>query len=241
MRVILEMEAGACIHVEAVCALAAKLKLYGVLLPLPALVLEPEGLSETACTRWRQTAKAHDVAVAGLTGILANAARQLAGGETTRAAARTRLQGVIRLCTELGARLACCELPAWDTLCGRLRAEQAETLAAETLRACAPLAESRRVALCLEGDPGVTEKLVQKVNHPNIRLACHGAAWERLAKPAMHTRLVWARLADDPAPLGRQLVALGYSQWLALRLNGETDQAAAEVWLGKFNAAFSPK
>lgn len=236
MRVVLELETGA----EAGFALAAKLKLRGVLLPLPALAAEPDNLTETACARWRQAAAAHGATIAGLTGVLAGAVRHLAGGETTRAAARARVQAAIRLCTELGARLACCELPAWDTLRGKLRAEQAETLAAEVLRACGPLAESRRVTLCVSGDDAsAAERLVQKVNHPNIRLACDGAVVERLAKPVVHTRLVRARPGDDPARLGKRLAALGYDSWLALRLGGENDLAAARTWLEKFRAVSS--
>jgi Xylose isomerase-like TIM barrel len=237
MRVVLEMETGARGGAETALALATKLKLRGVLLPLAALATDPGDLTEAACARLRQTATAGGTSVSGLSGVLANPARQLTGGETTRAAARARLQAVIRLCTELGARLMDCELPAWDTLRGKLRAEQAEALAAETLRACAPLAESRRVTLCLGGDAVAAERLVQRVNHPNIRLACDGATLERLAKPVVHTRLVRAQPGDDPARLGKRLAALGYDQWLALRIGGEDELAAARTWLEEFAAA----
>lgn len=232
------MGASARADADAVCALAAKLKLRGVLLPLPALAAEPGDLTETACERLRQTAAARGVAIVGLAGALPGAvAQQLAGGETTRAAARARLQAVIRLCSELGARLACCELTARDMLRGKLRPEQAETLVAETLRACAPLAESRRVTLCMSGGGDLAvERVVQKANHPNIRLACEGAMLERLATPLIQTRLVRARPGDDPARLGGQLAALGYDQWVALRLDGE-DEPAAGKWLKKFGDA----
>ena len=218
--------------------MAAKLGLRGVLLPLPALAVEPAELAEAEAGRLRQAAANAGVTIAGLTSVMAGAAHRLAGGDTSRAAALARLQAAVRLCTELGARLICFELPAWETLRSKLQPDQARTLAAEVLRRCGPLAESRRVTLCVSGgEAGSVEKFIRKVDHPNTRLACDGAALKRLAQPVRDARLVRARPGDSPKLLARSLATLGYDHWLALRLGGEADATAAQAWLGKFRDA----
>jgi hypothetical protein len=55
----------------------------------------------------------------------------------------------------------------------------------------------------------------------------------------IHARLVRARPGDDPARLGQRLAALGYDHWLALRLGGGDELAAARTWLKAFGAASS--
>ena len=232
MRWILETESGSRAGVEEAFALAAALNLRGVLLPLPAFAAEPAELTEAEGDRLRRLASGTGVTVAGLTDVMAGAEHRLVGGDTSRAAALARLQAAIRLCTELGMRLLCLELPAWETLCGKLRPEQARTLAAEVLRRCGPLAESRRVTLCVSGgESAAAVKFVQAVDHPNIRLACDGAALKQLAKPIRDVRLVRARPGDDPRRLGRLLGALGYSQWVSLCPGSGADMAAAQAWL----------
>lgn len=219
--------------------LTAKLKLRAVLLPLSSLAAEPAELTEAGAGRLRQAASGDNVTIAGLTGVMADTEHRLVGGDTSRAAALTRLQTAVRLCTELDARLMCLELPDWETLRGKLRPDQARMLAAEVLRRCGPLAESRRVTLCVSAnDAGSAEKLVQKVDHPNIRLACDGAALKHLAQPVRDVRLVRACLGDNPELLGKLLSALDYSHCLSLRLGGsETDMAALGAWLKKLRSA----
>lgn len=237
---ILAIETGSRADAEEAFLLAAKLELHGVLLPLPALASEPAELTESEAGRLRQAATSAGVTIAGLTDVMAGAAHRLAGGDTSRAAALARLQAAIRLCTELGAKLICFELPAWETLRSRLRPDQARTLAAEVLRRCGPLAESRRVTLCVSGgEASSVEKFIHKVDHPNTRLASDGAALKRLAQPVRDARLVCARLGDSPKLLACSLAALGYNHWLALRLGGETDATAAQAWLKNFRAATS--
>jgi len=168
VRWVLEIESGSRVGAEEAFALAAKLGLRGVLLPLPALAVEPAELAEAEAGRLRQAAANAGVTIAGLTSVMAGAAHRLAGGDTSRAAALARLQAAVRLCTELGARLICFELPAWETLRSKLQPDQARTLAAEVLRRCGPLAESRRVTLCVSGgEAGSVEKFIRKVDHPN--------------------------------------------------------------------------
>ena len=239
MRLVLEIENGLRVGTDEAFALAAKLKLRGVLLPLPALATEPAELTETDTVRLRQAASNAGVAITGLTGVMAGTAHRLAGGDTSRAAALARLQATIRLCTDLGARLMCFELPAWETLRGRLRPDQARMLAAEVLRRCGPLAESRRVTLCVSGsEAGPAEKFVRKMDHPNVRLACDGAALKQLTQPVRDVRLVRARLGDNPKLLGRLLGVLGYDHWLSLRLGGnEANTIAAQMWLKEFRSA----
>lgn len=170
---------------------------------------------------------------------MAGSAHRLVGGDTSRAAALAQLQATIRLCTELGARLMCFDVSGWETWRGRLRPDQAKTLAAEVLRRCVPLAESRRVTLCVGGgEAGLAERFARKVDHPNFRLACDAASIKQSAQPIRDTRLVRARLLDDPTALGRALGTLGYAHWLSLRLAcGETDTAAAQAWLKALRAA----
>ena len=238
MRLVLETEGGATAGTDEAFALAAKLKVRGVLLPLPDLTADPAELTEADCGRLRQAAANAGVTMAGLTGAMAGVAHRLTGGDTSRAEALRRLQANIRLCTELGARLICLELPVWEKLRGRLRPDQAGTLAAEVLRRCGPLAESRRVTFCVSGgDDAAAETFVRKVDHPNIRLACNAAALKQVAQPVRNARLVRARPADDPKLLSRSLNALKYDHWLALRLGGGDDEAAARAWLNKFHAA----
>lgn len=239
MRLVLETQSDSRAGIEEAFALAAALKLRGVLLPLPALAADPAELPEADISRLRQTASSAGVAIAGLTGVMAGAEHRLAGGDTSRAAALARLQVVVRLCTELGAKLICFKLPEWETLRGKLHPDQSRTLAAEVLRRCGPLAESRRVTLCVSGDDdGSAEKLVRKVDHPNIRLACDNAMLKQLAKPVRDVRLVRARFGDDPTLLGKLLGALGYDHWLSLRLGGnKIDTAAARAWLKELYSA----
>ncbi len=239
MRLVLEIENGSRVGADETFALAAKLKLRGVLLPLPALAAEPAELAEVETGRLRQAASRAGVTVAGLTGVMAGAEHRLVGGDTSRAAALARLQAAVRLCTELGARLMCFELPDWETLRGKLRPDQARMLAAEVLRRCGPLAESRRVTLCVSADDaGAAEKLVRKVDHPNIRFACDGEALKHLAQPVRNVRLVRACPSDNPELLGKLLGALGYDHWLSLRLGGdETDMMVSAVWLKTFRVA----
>ena len=220
-------------------ALAVSLKLRAVLLPLPAIAAEPSEMAEAEAARWRQAASRAGVVIAGLTGVMAGTEHRLAGGDTSRAAALARLQAVVRFCTELGAKLVCFALPAREVLCGRLRPDQARTLAAEVLRRCGPLAESRRVTLCVSGGGrGSAEKLVRQTDHPNIRLVCDAASLRQLARPARDARLVRARCSDDPKRMGRLLGALGYEHWLSLRLGVDrTDTAAAQAWLRELRAA----
>jgi sugar phosphate isomerase/epimerase len=221
-------------------ALVAKLELRGVLLPLPSLAADPAELTVAEAGRVRQAAFSAGVTVAGLTDVMAGVENRLVGGDTSRAAALARLQAVVRLCTELGARLACFELPAWDALSGKLRPEQARTLAAEVLRRCGPLAESRRVTLCVSGgELGMAEEFVRNVDHPNIRLAWDGAALKQLAHPVRHMRLVRARLGDEPQRLGGQLGSLGYNHWLSLRPDKNSNATVAQRWLDRLRAAMA--
>ncbi|MFA5190169.1 MAG: TIM barrel protein [Verrucomicrobiia bacterium] len=239
MRLVLEVENVARAGMDKVFALASKLRLRAVLLPLSSLAIEPAALIEAEAARLRLAASNAGVTIAGLTGVMAGAAHRLVGGDTSRAAALAQLQATIRLCTELGARLMCFELSAWETWRGRLRPDQAKTLAVEVLRRCVPLAESRRVTLCVgSGEAGLAERFVRKVDHPNIRLACDAAAPKQLTQSLRDTRLVRARLLDDPKTLGKALGTLGYAHWLSLRLDGgETDAAAAQTWLKALRSA----
>ncbi|MBI5687888.1 MAG: hypothetical protein HZC54_22685 [Verrucomicrobia bacterium] len=244
MRLVLEIEDGLRVSAEKAFVLATMLKLRGVLLPWSAVAAEPAELTEAEAGRLRQAASAAGVTITGLTRVMAGTEHRLAGGDTSRAAALARLQVAVRLCTELDARLVCLELPAPKALRGKLRPDQARTLAAEVLRRCGPLAESRRMTFCVSGGGrGSAEKLVRQADHPNIRLACDAAALRQLAQPArdarlVRARLVRARLGDDPRLLGRLLGALGYEHWLSLRLGGdEADAAAARAWLKELRSA----
>jgi sugar phosphate isomerase/epimerase len=236
---VLEIENGSRVSAKEAFVLTAKLKLRAVLLPLPSLAAEPAELAEGEAGRLRQAASRAGVTIAGLTGVMAGTEHRLVGGDTSRAAALARLQATVRLCTELGARLMCFGLPNWELLRSKLRPDQARMLAAEVLRRCGPLAESRRVTLCVSiSDAGSAEKLVRKVDHPNIRLACDGAALKHLAQPVRDVRLARACLGDNPETLGKLLSALDYSHWLSLRLGGnETDAAALSAWLKTFRSA----
>lgn len=238
MRLILEIENGLRDSAEEAFALAAALKLRGVLLALPALASEPAELTEAQAGRLRQTAADAGVSITGLTCVMAGAEHRLAGGDTSRAAALARLQAAVRLCTELGARLMCFELPVAKALRGRLRPDQARILAAEVVRRCGPLAESRRVLMCVgDAEAGVAEKFARKVDHPNLRLACDAAALGQLTQPARDARLVRARLADEPGTLGRRLGAIGYAHWVSLRPGGDkTEAAAARAWIKELRA-----
>ncbi|MBI5394685.1 MAG: sugar phosphate isomerase/epimerase [Verrucomicrobia bacterium] len=203
---------------------AARLKLTGVLLPLPALSADAAALPGAG------------VVIAGLSGVLAGRERALVGGETTRATARQALLDAIRLCYDLGAKMACVELPAWDELRGRLRVEQAQALAAEVLRSCAPLAESRRVAICL-GGAGATTEFVAKIAHGNMRLACDAASLAAPGLPLRLVRLARASVGDDARELALLLGAIHYNGWLALRVSGGDPPAVAEAWLKALVAA----
>jgi hypothetical protein len=174
-----------------------------------------------------------------LTGVLDGLTHALVGGDTTRAAARVRLEDCVRLCYDLGGRLACVDLPDWDELRGGLKTGQAQTLAAGVLRACAPLAESRRVTLCLEG-PGGSGQFVNIVGHGNVRLACAADSLLRLGTPPPGLRLVRARLTDDAKALGEMLASLRYGSWLSLRVADAGDPLkAAAAWLAAFRGATS--
>lgn len=238
MRLALEIEHGSRTGVENAFALAAKLELRGVLVPLPSLAADPAELTEAEAARLRQAASSAGVTVAGLTDVMAGVEHRFVGGDTSRAAAQARLQAVVRLCTELGARLVCFELPAWDALGGKLRPEQARTLTAEVLRRCGPLAESRRVTFCVGGGEfGAAEEFVREVDHPSIRLTWDGAALKQLAQPVRHVRLVRTGLGDDPLRLGRHLGSLGYNHWLSLRPDKNFDATVAQRWLGRIRSA----
>ena len=215
---------------------AARLKLPGVLLPLRALGADAAALSEADRERLRSAASGAGVAIAGLSGILAGRQRTLMGGEATRAAARQALLDVIRLCYDLGAKLACVELPAWDDLRGRLRVEQAQALAAEVLRGCAPLAESRRVTLCLDGG-GATAEFIGIIAHGNVRLACDSASLSAPELPVRLARLARASVSDDARKLASLLGAIHYNGWLALRVSGGDRLAETEAWLKAFRSA----
>ena len=236
---VFEMNAGAFRDAEAAFDWAAELGLRGVLLPLRVLGAEPSELAEGEVARWRLAASRTGVAIAGLTGVMTGVEHRLAGGDTSRAAALARLRAAIRLCTELGAKLACFEMPAWETLRGRLRPDQARTLAADVVRCCGPLAESRRVTLCVSGGEAVSaEEFVRKVDHPNVRLGCDAATLRQLAQPERDVRLVRTTPGDDPKLLGKLLGSLGYGHWLALRPAGsDGDTATARAWLKTLRAS----
>ena len=232
MKLVLDAESFDRCTLQDVFQSTAKLKLPGVLLPLRALAPD---LPDADRERLRRTASEAGVAIAGLSGVLAGRQRALVGGETTRAAARQSLLDAIRLCYDLGAKLACVELPAWDELRSRLRIEQAQALAAEVLRGCAPLAESRRVTLCL-GGTGMTAEFVARIAHGNMRLVCDAAALAA-ERPLRLVRLVRAGVEDEPRELASRLGALRYSGWLALRVSGVDRLAETEAWLKAFRSA----
>lgn len=238
MRLALDIKSKSRSGVEGSFALAAALELHGVLLPLPALGAEPAEFAEAEAARLRQMAADAGVVIAGLANVMAGAEHRLAGGDTSRAAALARLQAVVRLCTELGTRLACFKLPAWEMLRSRLRPDQARALAAEVLRRCGPLAESRRVTLCVcSGDAHTRESFTRSVDHPNVRLACDAPSLKLLAQPVRDARLVRAQRSDDPRRLGRLLGALGYTDWLSLHLGNKPDLTETRAWLKEFRAA----